>query len=95
MGPSLHWWLRFYGTVCVYAGCGARIEYQDGSFQEISKPCGMHCSNFDAEALAITAAIKTIDVFTVMCAILANTLQSNTQGRIKGRDALDLRLGMA
>ena len=34
-----------------------------------------------------------IDVFTVLCAILDNTPESNIQGRIKGIDALGLRLG--
>ena len=37
----------------------------------------------------------SIPVFTVMCAILDRTPEGNIQGRIKGRDALGLRLGRA
>ena len=36
---------------------------------------------------------ETIDIFTVICAILDRTPEFNIQGGIKGRDAL--RLGMA
>ena len=48
----------FKGTV--NAGYGVRIEYPDKSLEEISNPCGAHCSNFEAEAIAINTAIKTI-----------------------------------
>ena len=40
-----------------------------------------------------TRLMYEIDVFTVMCAILANTPQGNIQDWIKGRDAIGLRLG--
>ena len=39
-----------------------------------------------------TENVVTIDEFTVMCAILDRTPEVNIQGRIKGRDALGLRL---
>ena len=48
----------FKGTI--NAGLGARIEYPGGSLEEIAIPCGNLCSNFDAEALAIKAAIESI-----------------------------------
>ena len=44
----------------VNAGYGARIEYPDQSQDEISNPCGALCSNFEAEALAMKAAISKI-----------------------------------
>ena len=46
----------------VNAGYGARIEFPDGSLEELSQPCGVNCSNFEAEALAIKAAIESIEV---------------------------------
>ena len=48
----------FKGTI--NAGLGARIEYPGGSLEEIALPCGNLCSNFDAEAYAIKAAIESI-----------------------------------
>ena len=48
----------FKGTI--NAGLGVRIEYPEGSLEEISFPCGNLCSNFDAEAYAIKAAIESI-----------------------------------
>ena len=48
----------FKGTT--NAGYGARIEYADKSCNEIHSPCGVFCSNFEAEALAIEAAIHQI-----------------------------------
>ena len=48
----------FKGTV--NAGLGARIEYPDGSLEEIAIPCGSLCSNFDAEAHAMISAIYSI-----------------------------------
>ena len=54
----------FKGTI--NAGFGARIEYPDGSLEEIASPCGSLCSNFDAEAYAIKSAIeKTTDTFNM------------------------------
>ena len=44
----------------INAGFGARIEYTDRSCDEISEPCGDCCSNYEAEALAISESIKTI-----------------------------------
>ena len=43
------------------AGYGARIEYPDKTLEELSHPCGTHCSNYEAEALAIKAAIDSIE----------------------------------
>ena len=48
----------FKGTI--NAGLGARIEYPDGSLAEMAIPCGTLCSNFDAEAHAIKAALDSI-----------------------------------
>ena len=41
-------------------GYGARIEFHDGTCQTIAQPCGLYCSNFEAEAKAITSAIDKI-----------------------------------
>ena len=38
-------------------GYGARIEFHDGTCQTIAQPCGLYCSNFEAEAKPITSAI--------------------------------------
>ena len=48
----------FKGTV--NAGYGARIEYPDKTLEELAHPCGTNCSNYEAEALAIKAAIEKI-----------------------------------
>ena len=48
----------FKGTV--NAGYGARIEYPDNTLEELSHPCGTNCSNYEAEALAIKAAVQRI-----------------------------------
>ena len=45
----------------INAGYGARIEYADNSYQEIYEPCRVHCSNYEAEAFAINAALKKIE----------------------------------
>ena len=45
---------------------------------------------FHLDYSILLCSLQTIDVFTVMCAIL-----DNTQVRIKGRDALGLRLRSA
>ena len=44
----------------VNAGYGARIEYPDNTLEELSHPCGTNCSNYEAEALAIKAAVQRI-----------------------------------
>ena len=49
----------FKGTI--NAGYGARIEYADNSYEEIYEPCGAHCSNYEAEAFAINAALEKIE----------------------------------
>ena len=49
----------FKGTV--NAGYGARLEFPDKSLEEIADPCGANCSNFEAEALAIIAALNKIE----------------------------------
>ena len=41
----------------INAGYGVRIEYTDKTTEEFSNPCGALCSNYEAEALAIEAAI--------------------------------------
>ena len=48
----------FKGTL--NAGFGARIEYLDKECDEISEPCGVHCSNFEAEAFAMNSAIEKL-----------------------------------
>ena len=42
------------------AGCGARIEFCDKTCHELSEPCGVHCDNFEAEAMAIHHAIEKL-----------------------------------
>ena len=42
------------------AGYGARIEYVDQACEEISEPCGDLCSNYEAEAFAIEAALQKV-----------------------------------
>ena len=42
------------------AGYGARIEYVDQACEEISEPCGDLCSNYEAEAFAIEAALQQV-----------------------------------
>ena len=44
----------------VNAGFGYRIEYPNQSHEETSNPCGSLCSNLEAEALAMKAAITKI-----------------------------------
>ena len=41
------------------AGYGSRVEFPDGSCNEIFNSCGTHCSNFDAESEAI---LKSLDL---------------------------------
>ena len=48
----------FKGTV--NAGYGARIDYPNGSTDEISEACGNLCSNFEAEVFAIQSALLRI-----------------------------------
>ena len=42
------------------AGLGIRVEMADKTIKEISNPCGVLCSNFDAEAKAIETALQYI-----------------------------------
>ena len=42
----------------VYAGFGVHLKFPDGSFENMSEPCGNICSNYVAEVKAITAAIE-------------------------------------
>ena len=58
-------WIHVYtdgsalkGTV--NAGYGAKIFYPDEKPETISNPCGALCSNFEAETLAIEAALHQI-----------------------------------
>ena len=44
----------------INAGYGARIEYTDSDCDEIAEPCGAHCSNYEAEAFAIDAALDKL-----------------------------------
>ena len=48
----------FKGTV--NAGYGVRIEFPDGTGDEISEPCGDLCSNFEAEVIAIKSSLERI-----------------------------------
>ena len=48
----------FKGTV--NAGYGVRIEYPNGTGDEISEPCGDLCSNFEAEVIAIQSSLERI-----------------------------------
>ena len=48
----------FKGTM--NAGYGVRIEYADKTSEEIFNPCGVFCSNYEAEALAIEAAVHQL-----------------------------------
>ena len=49
----------FKGTI--NAGYGARIEYADNTYDEIYESCGAHCSNYEAEAFAINAALEKLE----------------------------------
>ena len=51
----------FKGTT--NAGCGILIEYNATNHDEVSMPCGVHCSNYEAEALAIETALQKIRTF--------------------------------
>ena len=42
------------------AGYGVRLQYPDMSCIELSGPCGMFCTNYEAEAIAIETALKEI-----------------------------------
>ena len=42
----------------VFAGFGAHLKFQDGSFENLSEPCGNICSNYVAEIKAIKAALN-------------------------------------
>ena len=48
------------------AGYGSRIQYPDHSTDELFNPCGIHCSNFEAEAIAIEASLHHLsNIFTL------------------------------
>ena len=54
----------FKGTM--NAGYGSRIQYPDHSTDELFNPCGIHCSNFEAEAIAIEASLHHLsNIFTL------------------------------
>jgi len=54
----------FKGTL--HAGYGVRIEYPDRSCDELCNPCGAICSNYEAEATAIEAALHHLSgIFTI------------------------------
>ena len=48
----------FKGTT--NAGCGVRIEYSDKTCDELYKPCGVLCANYEAEALALHHALQKL-----------------------------------
>ena len=64
-------WIHIYTDGSAFkgtsnAGYGIRIEYPSKNCDEFYNPCGAYCSNFEAEALAIEAAIHHISqVFTL------------------------------
>ena len=63
----------FKGTV--NAGYGARLEFSDKSLEEIANPCGANCSNFEAEALAIIAALnKTEEIYEEKPSLLSKVV---------------------
>ena len=39
------------------AGLGIRVEFADNTIKEISNPCRVLCSNFEAEAKTIETAL--------------------------------------
>ncbi|GFR70028.1 p53-induced protein with a death [Elysia marginata] len=45
----------FKGTI--NGGYGVRIQYPDKTKEELSESCGSYCSNYEAEAIAIEAAV--------------------------------------
>ena len=73
-------WIHIYtdgsamkGTI--NAGYGFRIEYPDGSLDELFNPCGAHCSNHEAEIIAIEASLHHLSsVFTLFPQKIQNTV---------------------
>ena len=64
MDPRLHRRSAFKGTI--NAGYGSRIQHPDRTCDELFDSCGTHCSNFDAEALAIEASLHhLLNTFTL------------------------------
>ena len=43
------------------AGCGSLVQFPDGTNTKNFSPCGKFCSNFEAEAVAMTEALNCID----------------------------------
>ena len=48
----------FKGTT--FAGYGILLKYPDGTFYEYSDACGTTCSNYEAEAIALTTATEIV-----------------------------------
>ena len=42
------------------AGYGARVEFPDRTYKELSGPCGTNCTNYEAEITAIEKSIKHV-----------------------------------
>ena len=58
-------WIKVYTDGSAFkgtanAGYGVRIEHTDKTSEELFNPCGVSCSNYEAEALAIEAAIHQL-----------------------------------
>ena len=58
-------WIKVYTDGSAFkgtmnAGYGVRIEHTDKTTEELYNPCGVLCSNYEAEALAIEAAIHQL-----------------------------------
>ncbi|GFR99150.1 hypothetical protein ElyMa_006367600 [Elysia marginata] len=47
----------FKGTINGGYGVTVRIQYPDKTKEELSESCGSYCSNYEAEAFAIEAAV--------------------------------------
>ncbi|GFS19554.1 hypothetical protein ElyMa_003292900 [Elysia marginata] len=55
-------WIHVYTDGSVFngtinGGYGVRIQYPDKTKEELSESCGSNCSNYEAEAFAIEAAV--------------------------------------
>ena len=58
-------WIKVYTDGSAFkgtmnAGYGVRIEHTNKTTEELYNPCGVLCSNYEAEALAIEAAIHQL-----------------------------------
>ena len=42
------------------AGYGARVIFPDKTLKDLSGPCGVYCTNYDAESIAMEKALLTV-----------------------------------